>query len=148
MGRREVIHPGILLLRKKLPDVIIHLEICDGIRAGTLSYRILVHILDLGYAFKISRQSAECTRGRPHLVQVAVQRRMQDISDKGRLSAAAHASDNRQYPKRELHIYIVQIMFHRPFYGYGVLPRTLLPDISPALTFQILQRQRPLFLLG
>ena len=61
-GRGVAVYLCILLVRHQFPDVVIYLEVGYGIRTGTLPYRVLVDIFDLGDAVEIAREPPEGSR--------------------------------------------------------------------------------------
>ncbi len=93
-GRGVAVYLGILLLRQELANVIVDLQIGHGIGAGTLSYRILVDILDVIYTVEIARESAEDSWQVSGFGKMTAESRVEDVSDQRRLSGAAYPSND------------------------------------------------------
>ena len=77
--RRETIELGKLLLAHQFSDIVIDFQIGNGIGTGTLPYRILVHIFHGRHPVDVAGQSPECSGKRTGLIDMAIQRRIQNI---------------------------------------------------------------------
>ena len=116
-GRCVAVDPGILLVGQKLADVVVHFQIGHGIGTAVLPYRILVDIFDPGDPVEITRQALEGARKLPRLIDLPVQRRVKDVSDKGGLSRSADAADSGHHSQRKTYVHPLQIVFHGTFDG-------------------------------
>ena len=70
---------------------------------------------------------------------MTIQRRIQDITHQRRFSTSADSSHYCKHSKRELHIYVLQIVLHCSIHPDEIIPGTSLALISLSATLKILE---------
>ena len=80
MGMAVSVQFGIRLLRKNFPDVVVNLQIGDGIGAGGFPDGILIHEFHGSNAAQVAAQLFEGSRFPGELVEMAAQRRIKNVA--------------------------------------------------------------------
>src|SRR5262245_53310330 len=91
------------LPREQVPDLIISLNISNGITPRRLADRVLVHHFDLGNAIDITRDRLMKTYFVAKLTFYLSQRGIENLPHERGLTATTHPTDHAEHVQRELH---------------------------------------------
>ena len=106
----EAVDFGQRLLGEELADVVVGLDVGYGVGAGAAAYRVLVHEFDRGYAVQVAAELAERTGLGPHLIEHAVEGRVEDVAHEGGLARAADSYDSGHDVEREAHVDVLEVV--------------------------------------
>ena len=112
------------LVGKQLANLIIRLDICDGVGAGGLAYRVLIHEFNGADHTGIALNAHALARTLAGLSVYVLEVSVQHIAHQSTLARSAHTRDNGHHVERELYVYAVQIVLARSNYLYIIIPRS------------------------
>ena len=140
---REVLRRESLLLcerlvGKELADGVVGFHVCGRVRACALANRVLVYKLYVRQLVPVAFERRVVARHVSHLVEMALEGRVEYAFYQRRLARTAHAGDYGHHVQRNLHVDAAQVVHACALYVYRHVPRAArLRNFNHVLTGKI-----------